>query len=59
MNSGLEDVVAAETILSDVDGEAGRLIIRGYPLEVLAGRWTFEQVVHLLFGGFFGDLPDP
>jgi citrate synthase len=59
MNSGLEDVVAAETMLSDVDGEAGRLIIRGHPLEALAGRWTFEQVVHLLFGGFFDDLPDP
>ena len=59
MNNGLEDVVAAETILSDVDGEAGRLIIRGHPLEALAGRWTFEQVVHLLFGGFFDDLPDP
>ncbi|MEP7004509.1 MAG: citrate synthase/methylcitrate synthase [Sphingomonas bacterium] len=59
MNSGLEDVVAAETILSDVDGEAGQLIIRGHPLEALAGRRTFEQVVHLLFGGFFDDLPDP
>jgi citrate synthase len=59
MNSGLEDVVAAETVLSDVDGEAGRLVIRGHPLEALAGRRTFEQVVHLLFDGFFDDLPDP
>lgn len=58
MNNGLEDVVAAETVLSDVDGEAGRLIIRGHPLEALAGHWTFEQVMHLLFGGFFDDLPD-
>ena len=24
--SGLDDVVAAETVLSDVDGESGRLI---------------------------------
>lgn len=59
MNSGLEDVVAAETVLSDVDGEAGRLIIRGHPLEALAGHWTFEQVTHLLFRGFFDDMPDP
>lgn len=59
MNSGLEDIVAAETVLFDIDGDAGRLIIRGYPLEALAGRWTFEQVVHLLFSGFFDDLPDP
>jgi len=58
MNSGLEDVVAAETVLSDIDGEAGRLIIRGHALEALAGNWTFEQLVHLLFGGFFDDLPD-
>ena len=27
---GLENVVAAETMLSDVDGERGRLIIRGH-----------------------------
>ena len=33
MSNGLEDVVAAETILSDVDGLAGRLIIRGQPLD--------------------------
>ena len=58
MNSGLEDVVAAETVLSDVDGEAGRLIIRGHPLSALAGRKAFEEVVHLLFQGFFDDLPD-
>lgn len=59
MNSGLEDIVAAETVLSDVDGEAGRLIIRGHPLSALASRKTFEEVVHLLFQGFFDDLPDP
>lgn len=57
MNSGLEDVVAADTVLSDVDGEAGRLIIRGHPLEALAGCSSFEQIVHLLLGGFFDDLP--
>lgn len=58
MNNGLEDVVAAETILSDVRGAEGQLIIRGYPLAALAGRWTFEQTAHLLFTGFFADLPD-
>lgn len=35
MKNGLEDVVAAETQLSDVDGEAGRLIIRGVSLDRL------------------------
>jgi citrate synthase len=29
MTNGLEDVVAAETILSDVRGAEGQLIIRG------------------------------
>jgi citrate synthase len=59
MSSGLEDVVAAETVLSDVDGAAGRLVIRGHRLEELAGQRTFEQVVHLLLDGFFPELPDP
>ncbi|PQM26726.1 citrate synthase/methylcitrate synthase [Sphingopyxis lindanitolerans] len=58
MNNGLEDVVAAETVLSDVRGAEGQLIIGGYPLVALAGRWTFEQTAHLLFTGFFDDLPD-
>src|SRR6476469_3694819 len=58
MISGLEDVVAAETVLSDVDGAAGRLVIRGHRLEELAGHRTFEQVLHLLLDGFFPDLPD-
>jgi citrate synthase len=49
--SGLEDVVAATTRLSDVDGEAGRLIIAGKPVEDLAGRLTFEETFHLLWRG--------
>lgn len=57
MNDGLEDVIAAETVLSDVDGLAGRLIIRGEPLEALAGRVSYEQVLSLLWDGFFPDLP--
>lgn len=58
MNNGLEDVVAAETVLSDVRGAEGQLIIRGHPLSGLAGHWTFEQTAHLLFSNFFDDLPD-
>jgi citrate synthase len=59
MAIGLEDVVAAETVLSDVDGLAGRLIIRGQPLENLTGRVSFEDVLGLLWDGFFPDLqPD-
>jgi citrate synthase len=54
---GLEGVVAAETVLSEVDGAAGRLIVRGRSLDELAGHATFEDVVALLFGGFYPDLP--
>jgi len=57
MSNGLEDVVAADTVLSEVDGKAGRLIIRGYTLGELAGRTTYEDLVHLLFEGFFEGLP--
>jgi citrate synthase len=55
--NGLDDVVAAETVLSDVDGLGGNLTIRGHALPALAGRWTFPAVVRLLFDGFFDALP--
>jgi citrate synthase len=58
MSDGLEGVIAAETVLSEVDGEAGRLVIRGYSLDQLSGRVSYEAVAHLLFEGFFDDLPD-
>ena len=48
--SGLEGVVAAETSLSLVDGERGELIIAGYPVEEIAPKATFEEVVELLTG---------
>ncbi|HEY8004021.1 MAG TPA: citrate/2-methylcitrate synthase, partial [Phenylobacterium sp.] len=53
ISEGLEDVVAAATVLSEVDGQAGRLIIRGHSLDELAGRATYEEVVRLLWDGFF------
>jgi len=57
MSDGLEGVVAAHTVLSEVDGQAGRLIIRGRSLDELAGRTSFEELVALLFEGFYPDLP--
>ena len=54
---GLENIVAAETVLSEVDGQAGRLVIRGYAVEELAGRATYEAAARLLLDGFFDDLP--
>ncbi|MEW6732509.1 MAG: citrate synthase/methylcitrate synthase [Acidobacteriota bacterium] len=49
MNDGLAGVVAAETILSEVDGERGQLIIRGYRLDELAGKVSFEAATALLW----------
>lgn len=51
MKNGLEDVIAAETQLSDVDGEAGRLIIRGVSLDHLVANGTYEGVAALLLDG--------
>src|SRR5215471_3157953 len=50
MNHGLDDVVVAETLLSHVDGDAGRLVVRGHELEQIAGR-RFEAVLALLWDG--------
>jgi citrate synthase len=57
MSDGLEDVVAAHTTLSDVDGGAGRLVIRGRSLDDLAGRMAFEEMVTLMLGGLLPGLP--
>ncbi|HEV8380725.1 MAG TPA: citrate synthase/methylcitrate synthase [Gemmatimonadales bacterium] len=48
---GLDGVVAAQTRLSHVDGQAGELIIGGYALKELAGRVSFEEAAHLLWRG--------
>ena len=52
---GLEDVVAARTRLSSVDGAAGRLLIAGFLVEELAGRVSFEEMLYLLWNDA---LPD-
>jgi len=51
---GLEGVVVAETELSKIYGEEGRLVYRGYEIEDLAENATFEEVCHLLW---YGELP--
>ena len=51
-SDGLEGIVAAETVLSHVDGESGHLIFRGHAIESLAGRSSQEAVAALLWQGF-------
>jgi citrate synthase len=48
---GLREVVAADTKVSDIDGEAGRLWYVGYDIADLAEHATFEEVVFLLHHG--------
>jgi citrate synthase len=56
VTQGLEGIVAAETRLSHVDGEAGQLTLAGYAVEDLAPRAGFEEVAYLFLRG---RLPEP
>jgi citrate synthase len=48
---GLEGIVAAATQIAEVDGERGKLTLRGYDISELSGRVTFEEVCYLLWHG--------
>src|SRR3970040_2565575 len=50
-----EGGVAAETELCHLDGKNGRLAYRGYDIDDLARKATFEEVAYLLWRG---DLPN-
>jgi citrate synthase len=45
---GLREVVAAQTSVSDIDGDRGRLWYAGYDIHDLAAHSTYEEVVYLL-----------
>ena len=45
---GLEGVVAAETAISDIDGQKGVLSYVGYDIHDLAPNGTFEETIYLL-----------
>lgn len=49
--SGLENVIAAQTKLSRVNGQLGELVIAGYPVEEIALNASFEEMVYLLWNG--------
>jgi len=55
LHRGLEGVVVDESELSFIDGDAGRLIYRGYAIEDLAREASYEEVLYLLW---HGHLPD-
>src|SRR6478752_9296011 len=49
ISRGLEGIIAAETSIGDVRGDVGQLIYRGYDINELAGKVSYEEVVYLLF----------
>ena len=55
LKRGLEGVPVAESTLSNIDGDAGRLVYRGYAIEDLARDASYEEVCYLLW---HGHLPD-
>jgi len=56
VNTGLRGVTVANTKISHVDSDAGKLIYRGYLITDLAEKTCFEEVVNLLL---FEKLPNP
>ncbi|MGA8402850.1 MAG: citrate/2-methylcitrate synthase, partial [Stellaceae bacterium] len=63
MDSGLEGLIAAETVLSHSDGAQGILWVRGYTLVELVARFGYEGAVALLWEEFaaeagFAHRPD-
>jgi len=54
LSKGLDNIIVAETELSSVDGQNSILTYRGINIHELAGRATYEEIVHLLW---YGRLP--
>jgi len=52
---GYADTAAYRSAITFVDGEAGRLYYRGYPVEQLATSTSFLEVAYLLI---YGELPN-
>ena len=55
IKKGLAGVVVDTTAISKVNPETNSLLYRGYPVQELADRCSFEEVAYLLW---HGDLPD-
>src|SRR5215218_10737639 len=49
--AGLEGIIAAESEICFIDGDAGILSYQGYDIHDLAENSTFEEVIFLLWNG--------
>lgn len=56
VHHGLEGILAGESMICEVDHEAGKLRYYGYEIEDLAEHCAFEEVAYLLL---MGALPNP
>jgi citrate synthase len=52
--AGLEDIVVSTSDICFIDGREGRLLYRGFDVDDLVARSTFEEVAYLLW---YGGLP--
>src|SRR5215467_9659093 len=52
MDGGLEGVVAAETVLTNIDGATGTWLLRGHPLGEVIAAHGYEGATALLWEGF-------
>ena len=48
---GLDGVIATESSISNINGKKGILSYRGYSIEELAQKSTFEETAYLLLTG--------
>ncbi|BCW48084.1 bifunctional 2-methylcitrate synthase/citrate synthase [Arthrobacter sp. StoSoilB13] len=55
IKKGLTGVVVDHTAVSKVNAETNSLLYRGYPVQELAAKCSFEEVAYLLWNG---ELPD-
>lgn len=55
INRGLAGVYFDTSTICAIDGEKGELIYRGYPIQELADKASFEEVIYLLWNG---ELPN-
>jgi citrate synthase len=56
--AGLEGIVAAESDICFIDGQAGVLSYQGYNIHTLADHATFEEVIYLLWHGKLPTRPE-
>ncbi|MDA1342351.1 MAG: citrate synthase [Proteobacteria bacterium] len=55
---GFTSTASCRSAITFIDGEAGALLYRGYPIEQLAEQCTFLEVCYLLLRGELPDKPE-